>query len=128
MAISGVQTSRATSPQHELDAVLRAALKSAVAVSQLSREQIADALGARLGRAVSPATVDTWIAVTKSAHHLPADAVPVLCEILKDDTLQRQLLSPEMRKWLELGEYLCKEESRLQNALAHLQCITQEKR
>jgi hypothetical protein len=108
--------------------VLRATLKRAINFSRYSREQIADELTARLGRNVSPATVDAWIAGTKSAWHLPADAVPVLCEILQDDALQRQLLSPKLRESLELGETVSECEFRLEKALTQLRHMTQKKR
>jgi len=72
-------------------------------LSRLGREQIADELTKHVGRKISLSTIDAWTADTKQ-HHLPADCVPALCEILQDDAIQRQLLSAKLRRALELGE------------------------
>jgi len=118
--MSGEQTSRSVTPEPTLDAVLRTTLKRAINFSRYSREQIADELTVRLHRKISPATVDAWTAGTKEAWHLPADAVPVLCEILQDDGLQRQLLSPKLRDDLKLGESISRSESLLEKGLTQL--------
>lgn len=114
------QTSRAATPEPKLDSVLRATLKRAIDLSRYSREEIADELTARLQRKISPATVDAWTAPAKEAWHLPADAIPILCEILQDDRLQRQLLSPKLRGDLELGESISGSESLLEKRLAEI--------
>jgi len=111
-------TSPAKPRQSELDALLRALLKRAIHFSRLSREQLADELTKRLERTISPATVDAWTADAKIAWRLPADAVPTVCEILQDDAIQRQLLSPEQRDALELGESATRLRSLLCKALS----------
>lgn len=87
-----------------LDLALCDSLRRASQVSTLSREQIAAELTKRVGRKISAYMLDAWTADTKQAWHLPADVVPALCEILQDDAIQRQLLSPELLQYLELGE------------------------
>jgi hypothetical protein len=57
------------------------------------------------------------MAETKHRNHLPADAVPHLCEILGDDTIQRLLLSEKLRQSLELGESTPRVVALLQSAL-----------
>ena len=94
--MSDVQTTRK---------LLREALKRAVHVSSLSPAQIADELTKR-GRPTTEAGIYAWLAETKQNWHIPADTVPDLCEILKDDTMQRLLLSKELSESLELGENL----------------------
>lgn len=116
--MSDEQTSRAETIESKLDATLRAALKRAINFSRYSREQIADELTVRLRRKISPATVDAWTAETKKAWHLPADAVPHLCEFLADDSIQRLLLSEKLRQSLELGESTPKVVALLRDALS----------
>ncbi len=125
--MSADQTSRTPGAQLGIDAPLRALLKRAIINSCYSREQIADELTARLHRKISAATVDAWTAETKQAWHLPADAVPVLCEILQDDGLQRQLLSPKLRDNLELGESISCSESLLEKGLTQLRRLKKAK-
>src|ERR1035441_7800259 len=115
--MSDDQTTRAVIPEPRIDTVLRAILKRAIGVSQYSREQIADELTVRLCRKISPATVDAWTAETKQAWRLPADAVPDLCEILGDDSIQRLLLSEKLKQALELGESATRVVSLLRSAL-----------
>jgi hypothetical protein len=62
--------------------------------------------------------LDAWTADAKSDWHLPADIVPLVSEILQDDAIQRQLLSPELRQALELGESAARLFSLLQKAVA----------
>ena len=49
--------------------------------------------------------LDNWASGSKRKWRFPADCVPALCEILNDDTMQRQLLSESLKKALELGEW-----------------------
>jgi hypothetical protein len=112
-----------------IDSILRALLKRAIIhCSRYSREQIADELTGRLHRKISPATLDAWTAETKKPWHLPADAVPVLCEILQDDGLQRQLLSPRLRDHLALGESISRSEVLLEKALTQFKQVKKAKR
>ena len=127
-AISADQTCRTIDLEPGIDAILRAVLKRAIInCSRYSREQIADELTARLHRKISAATLDAWTAETKHAWHLPADAVAVLCEILQDDGLQRQLLSPAQRDRLDLGESISRSESLLERFLAELKLLKRAK-
>jgi hypothetical protein len=115
MDMYGVRTTR--DPKLEnIDQLLRESLKRAISSSKSSPAQIAEALEKRLGRPIKEGLIYAW---TKTGHrwHLPADAVPTLCEILQDDTIQRQLLSPKLRQALELGESVPRVVSLLQNIL-----------
>lgn len=88
------------------DTHIRDLLKRTIRRSRKSPDQIAEELTIRLGRGVSKHMVDNWRSKSKSAWRLPADAVPALCEILTDDSLQRHLLSERLREDLKLGEHL----------------------
>ena len=81
---------------------MREALKRAVHLCSLSPALIADELTKR-GRPTTEAMIYAWMAESKQ-NWLPADTIPDLCEILHDDTMQRLLLSKELRDSLDLGE------------------------
>ncbi len=102
--MSDEPTTRAAYDTRDVDGELRPLLREAIHRSSLSRAVIAEKLTRSLGRKVTVPMLDTWTAATKGGYHLPADAVPALCEILQDDALQRQLLSRDLREALELGE------------------------
>ncbi len=102
-AISDVLTSP-RGQTGELDALLREALRRAIHACSKSPGQIAEELEKRLGRPIKEGLLYAWMAERKHRWHLPADAVPHLCEILKDDTMQRLLLSKELKESLFLGE------------------------
>jgi hypothetical protein len=87
----------------DLRSILGKTLKRAISASRWSPAQIAEQLAVRLNRPFKEGQICAWM---KSEHkwHLPADAVPHLCEILGDDTIQRLLLSEKLRQSLELGE------------------------
>ena len=99
----GVHTSQQDGTA-ELDEQLRASVKCAITISRLSAAQIADQLTERLHRPIKEGLVYAWMAPAGHKWHLPADAVPHLCEILGDDSIQRLLLSEKLRQSLELGE------------------------
>jgi hypothetical protein len=88
----------------ELETVLRKSLKCAMLSRGINEEELAAELTERLGRPVNAALVNAWKAETKHRWHLPANLVPIICEILEDDTIQRLLLSEKLRQSLELGE------------------------
>ena len=88
----------------EVDILLRQSLKCAMLSGHINEEKLAEELSRRLGRTVKPALVSAWKAETKHRWRLPADLVPIICEILKDDSIQRLLLSEKLKQSLDLGE------------------------
>ena len=88
----------------DLDTLLRKSLKCAMLSRDINEEKLAAELTKRLGRTVNAALVNAWKAETKHRWHLPANLVPVICEILGDDSIQRLLLSDKLRDALKLGE------------------------
>jgi hypothetical protein len=88
----------------DLDALLRKSLKCAMLSRDINEEKLAAELTKRLGRTVNAALVSAWKAETKHRWHLPANLVPVICEILGDDSIQRLLLSEKLKQSLDLGE------------------------
>lgn len=125
--MSAVQTTG--NPQtEELDTLLRDSLRRAVRNCRLSPEEIADDLTRRMQRPVKEGLVYAWIAATKHRWHLPADAVPHLCEILGDDTIQRLLLSHKLKDALSLGESVQRVVSLLRSALPETQRRAKRKR
>ena len=101
----------------DLDTLLRKSLKCAMLTRDMNEEQLAAELTKRLGRTVNAALVNAWKANTKHRWHLPANLVPVICEILGDDTIQRLLLSQKLRQSLEIGESTSRIVSLLRSAL-----------
>jgi hypothetical protein len=88
----------------DLDALLRKSLKRAMLSRGINEEDLAAELTSRLGRTVNRASVNAWKAETKIRWHLPANLVPLICEILGDDSIQRLLLSEKLKQSLDLGE------------------------
>lgn len=115
-AMSIIETNRALLPD-ELDCLLRKSLKCAMAARGLNEESLAAELTKRLGHAINPASVNAWKADTKHKWSLPAKYIPVLCEILENDSIQRLLMSEKLRHSLELGESTSRVVSLLQSAL-----------
>lgn len=104
----------------DLDALIRKCLKCAMLSRDINEEKLAGELTKRLGRAVNAALVNAWKAETKHRWHLPANLVPVICEILGDDSIQRLLLSEKLRDALELGESTPRIMSLLRSRLAEV--------
>jgi hypothetical protein len=90
----------------KIDSIIRNSLRRAIQGRRLSYRQISEALTERLDRPISVHILRNWASESKWAYHLPADAVPVLCEILMDDSLQRNLLSGPQREALKVGEFV----------------------
>jgi hypothetical protein len=101
----------------DLDTILRKSLKCAMLSRDINEEKLAAELSKRLGRTVNAALVNAWKAETKHRWHLPANLVPVICEILGDDSIQRLLLSDKLRDALRLGESTPQVVSLLRSAL-----------
>jgi hypothetical protein len=101
----------------DLDILLRKSLKCAMLSRDVNEEKLAAELTKRLGRTVKVALVNAWKAETKHRWHLPANLVPVICEILGDDSIQRLLLSDKLRDALRLGESARQVVSLLRSAL-----------
>lgn len=114
-AMSIFETSR-VSLTDDLETLLRKSLKCAMLSRGMNEEKLAAELTQRLGRPVNAALVNAWKAETKHRWHLPANLVPVICEILGDDSIQRLLLSEKLRQSLELGESVPKVVSLLRKA------------
>jgi hypothetical protein len=113
------ETSRGL-PADDLDALLRKSLKCAMLSRGMNEEELAAELTKRLGRSdnpVTPGLVNAWKAETKHRWHLPAKLVPVICEILGNDSIQRLLLNEKMRQSLDLGESVPRVVSLLRSAL-----------
>jgi len=96
------ETSR--SPADELGTRLRESLKRAIHAFPGKQEGFAQELSKRSGRTITPGLLNAWTAETKHRWHLPADIVPIVCEILRDDSIQRLLLSEKLKQSLDLGE------------------------
>lgn len=90
-----------------LDSLIRERLRGLLRKSSKSRAQTAEALSQLLpeGQHVSEHILSNWANGSKTGYSLPARAVPALCLVLGDDSLQRLLLSPELTAALELGEW-----------------------
>jgi hypothetical protein len=101
-----------------LDCRLKLSVSRAIRSKRVRRRDLAAELTRLLGRAVSPAMVDTWTANSKFDWHIPADAVPALAEILQDESIQRQLLSPTQLRALRVGESARRLRALLREALA----------
>jgi hypothetical protein len=102
----------------DVDALLRRSLKAAMLSRDMNEEKLAAKLTERLGRKVNAALVNAWKAETKHRWHLPANLIPVICEILQDDSIQRLLLSEKLKQSLDLGESVPRVVSLLQKCLA----------
>ena len=115
-AMSIFETSR-NAFTDDLDILLRKSLKCAMLSRDVNEEKLAAELTKRLGRTVKVALVNAWKAETKHRWHLPAYLVPIICEILGDDSIQRLLLSEKLRQSLEFGEAVPKVVSALRSVL-----------
>jgi len=104
--MTGSQTSVEGHDNLGLDMLLRELLRKAIRQSGLSQAEIAKELTRRTGRGISPAMIANWSADSKEAWHIPAYAVPAICDFLRSDAIQRALLSPAHIEHLELGESL----------------------
>lgn len=110
------ETSR-SSLTDDMDSLLRRSLKRAMLSRDINEEKLAAELTKRLGRTVNAALVNAWKAETKHRWHLPANLVPIICEILGDDSIQRLLLSEKLKQSLDLGESVPRIVSLLQSVL-----------
>lgn len=91
-----------------LDARIRVALSGAIRKSGKSRETIAQELSDACGLNVSVFTLNNWTCDSKRERRIPAEAIPALCEVLGDDSLQRLMMSDEHLNALELGDAFSK--------------------
>jgi hypothetical protein len=110
-------TNRALQPT-EIDALLRRALKLAMLRHGITEEALAEELSKQPGFSVSPAQVTAWKAETRKRWRLPAALVPILSQILGDDSIQRLLLSEKLKQSLDLGESAPRIVSLLRSALS----------
>jgi hypothetical protein len=105
----------AESSPAELDKKIRALLRRALAQSPLNRANLCDELAKTVGHKVPPAMLDAWCADTKTRWHLPAYLIPKICELTRDDGIQRELLSFNMLVHLRVGEFIFEHTSLLQH-------------
>lgn len=92
--------------RHNLDALLRDCLRRGLRSSFKSRLQICDELSIRLDRKISSNMLDNWTSESKQAWRLPADCIPVLCEILADDSLALTIVPSHLQKYITVGKWL----------------------
>ncbi len=98
--------------------LLRYKLKLAMAARGLSEERFARELSDLSDRPISTGLAHAWTAESKHKWRMPSDVVPFVCEILRDDSIQRILLSAKLRQSLELGESTPRVVALLRSALA----------
>ncbi len=79
------------------DLAIRLALRQDLKGWRLSRDQVAEALGALLERSITRAQVDAWVADTH-AHRFPADLVPAWVRVTGSRRLI-DLLAAECGLW-----------------------------
>lgn len=91
---------------HSTDRLLRETIRRGIRFCHKSPVEICEALSARVGRTISVESLHKWKAESETERRLPADCVLALSEILRDDTLQRAMLSERLKQALELGEWL----------------------
>jgi hypothetical protein len=114
------KTSRNLLPD-ELDVLLRKSMKCAMLSRGINEEELAAELTKRLGlteHPFKPSLINAWKAETKHRWHLPGYLIPIICEILGDDTIQRVVMSEKLRRNVELGESTPRIVSLLRSALA----------
>ncbi len=83
----------------------------------LSEDDLAKELKSRSGREINVGLVHAWTAESKHKWRIPADMIPFICEILRDDSIQRLVMSEKHRECLELGESVPRVVSVLNSAL-----------
>ncbi len=74
------------------------------ALSGSDRTNLASQLSIRTGRRISLAMLNAYATRSNNSAKFPAFLVPLLCEILGDDRLQKFLMGPRLRKLLEFAE------------------------
>ena len=109
-------TNQNSSPD-ELDTKLRRALKVALAKLGKNEQWLADEIKARTGRNISKCLITAWKAEKRHRWRIAAELVPIVCEIVQDDSIQRLLLSYKLRRALALGESTPEIVSLLRSAL-----------
>ena len=122
--MTGNEKSTVKAKQPDLDATLRKTIREAIRSYSHSRHQLCDLLSDRVGRTITISMLENWIDESKWKWHLPADCVPALCDILKTDTLQRQLLSDRLRSLLAVGERVVESAASLQSAQEQIARLT----
>jgi len=105
----------------KMDALLRESLRRAMLARCISPQELADGLAERCGRKLDVALVRAWTASSRHRWRLPAELVPLICEILGDDSIQRLVLSDKLREALELGEKAPRVAELLRDALKQRQ-------
>jgi hypothetical protein len=86
------------------DGEVRRCVAAAMKKSGLSRDQVADRMTQKLGRPVTVVMLADYTAERKTAARFPGAWIAVFCDVVGDDSLQRLVLSPRLRKLLELAE------------------------
>jgi len=103
----------------DLDTELRLALNLAMQAQNMNEEKLAHEIERRVPHAkISSALVKAWKSESRHRWRIPAELIPVICEILQNDTLQRLVLSSKLKEALELGEAAPRVIKLLQKSLA----------
>lgn len=86
--------------------LIRDLIAEVTRASGKSRAVITDEMGKLLGTEVTLHMLNAYTATSKQQQvRFPASFVPAFCVVTGDDRLQRALLSPWLRKVLEIGEH-----------------------
>lgn len=91
-------------PADALNKRIRRALKTAMVARGFSEDDLAKELSACSGREISAGLIHAWTAESKHKWRIPADVLPFICEILRDDSIQRLVMSEKQREAIELGQ------------------------
>lgn len=95
-----------SAPDQDADQELRRLLTRILRSCKKSRQEICDAMAARLRKKITPYMLNDWTSKAKKPAKFPAYLVAAFCEVTLNDELQRHLLSNRLRRLLRLGESL----------------------
>lgn len=84
--------------------LLAALINERLAALVQDREWLSVGLSCRTGRPVSEAMINAYTSRINSGAKFPAFLVPVLCDLLSDDRLQRYLMGPRLLRLVEFAE------------------------
>jgi hypothetical protein len=98
--------------------------------SGLSRAAIAKEISQILGRPVRKQTFDDFVRSRKKGcpFRFPAAWVPALCQVIKNDELQRHLLSDRLLELLSIGESIADSALPLKRAYEAVTKLAKQKR
>src|SRR6266853_1887820 len=73
-------------------------------LSLSDRKSLSSQLSVRSARRVSLAMLNAYATRSNNSAKFPAFLIPLLCDLLNDDRLQRFLMGPRLRKLVEFAE------------------------